>query len=108
MTTTSAGTTRVLVAARLSRGVGEDEKSRIDRDDEEAEKWAADREGTEIVAVSKDPNVSGSVPPWKRPSLGPWLRDANLVKGYDEIVASAIDRLGRNARDLHDLRRWAE
>jgi len=101
-------TTRVLVAARLSRGVGEDEKSRIDRDDEDAQKWAADREGTEIVAVSKDPNVSGSVSPWKRPSLGPWLTDTNLIAQYDEIVASAIDRLGRNARDLSDLRRWAE
>ena len=27
---------------------------------------------------------------------------------YDEIVASTIDRLGRNARDLAKLRGWAE
>ena len=27
---------------------------------------------------------------------------------YDEIVASSVDRVGRSARDLHDLQSWAE
>ena len=99
--------TRVLVAARLSR-VTEQGQSRIERDDEAAEKWATGREGCTIVAVSKDAGVSGGTSPWKRPQLGPWLTDPALIARYDEIVASSIDRLGRSARDLHDLRAWAE
>ncbi len=99
--------TRVLVAARLSR-VTEQGQSRIERDDQAAEKWATGRDGSTIVAVSKDAGVSGAVSPWKRPSLGKWLTDPALMATYDEIVASSIDRLGRSARDLHDLRAWAE
>ena len=85
--------TRVLVAARLSR-VTDQGQSRIERDDEAAEKWATGREGCTIVAVSKDAGVSGGTSPWKRPQLGPWLTDPALIARYDEIVASSIDRLG--------------
>jgi DNA invertase Pin-like site-specific DNA recombinase len=107
MTRTNASPTRVLVAARLSR-VTDQGHSRIERDDQAAEKWAAGRDDCRIVAVSKDAGVSGAVSPWKRPQLGPWLTDPALLCQYDEIVASSIDRLGRSARDLHDLRAWAE
>lgn len=105
---TSRGTTaRVLVAARLSR-VTSQGKSRIERDDQAAQKWAEGREGCEIVHVTEDPGVSGDVDPWKRPSLGPWLSDPALMAQYDEIVASSIDRLGRSTQDLYRLRKWAE
>ena len=65
--------TRVLVAARLSR-VTEQGQSRIERDDQAAEKWATGRDGCTIVAVSKDAGVSGAVSPWKRKRLGPGSR----------------------------------
>src|ERR1039458_5510253 len=45
---TITATTRVLVAVRLSR-VTDKGKSRIERDDELAEKWATGRQGCEIV-----------------------------------------------------------
>jgi DNA invertase Pin-like site-specific DNA recombinase len=99
--------TRILVAARLSR-ITDSGRTRIERDDEAAQRSAASREDATIVAVSEDAGVSGGTSPWKRPSLGKWLTDPNLIASYDEILASSIDRLGRSARDLHDLRAWAE
>jgi len=99
--------TRVLVAARLSR-VTEQGQTRIDRDDQAAQKWAEGREGVTVVAVSEDAGVSGSVSPWDRKGLGPWLTDPARLCQYDEIVASTMDRLGRSTRDLNDLRSWAE
>jgi len=99
--------TRVLVAARLSRLVDKSEASRIERDEEAGRQWA-EANGAEVIAVTKDRGVSGAISPWKRPGLGPWLSDPEKVGQYDMIVASAIDRLGRDARDLDDLKAWAE
>lgn len=98
-------TTRVLVAARLSRTSGG--PSRIERDDEAARAWAQ-ANGRTVVATSEDPGVSGSVSPFKRKGLGPWLTDSFLLTEYDEIVASSVDRLGRNFRDMCTLRDWCE
>ena len=101
-------TNRALVAARLSRTVkGGEGRSRIERDDESAQKWA-EANGRVIVAVSEDAGVSGGTDPFKRPGLGKFLTDPVKRAQYDEIVASTLDRLGRNARDLAELRNWAE
>jgi len=96
---------RALVAARLSRAT--DGPDRIERDDEQARAWA-EREGHEVVELAADAGVSGAVSAFKRPSLGPWLTDPALVVRYDVIVASTVDRLGRDARDSMELRSWAE
>jgi site-specific DNA recombinase len=92
--------------ARLSR-VTDDGKSRIERDDDAAQEWAR-ANGRTVAAMSEDRGVSGATDPFKRPSLGPWLTDPVKMAQYDEIVASSLDRLGRNARDLHRLQEWAE
>ena len=98
--------TRVLVAARLSRS--SDEASRIERDDEKARAWA-EANGRQVAATVEDAGVSGSVSPFKRKGLGPWLdTEGVLIHDYDEIVASSVDRLGRNFRDMCALRDWAE
>lgn len=97
----------MLVAARLSR-VTEKGKTRIERDDEQAQKWAIAQGDREVVATAEDPGVSGATDPFKRPGLGPYLTDPALLATYDEVVASTLDRLGRNARDLARLRDWAE
>lgn len=95
---------RLLHAARLSRmrydSIG------IEKQDEQAATYAA-AYGHEIVAVASDTDVSGSTDPMKRPKLGPYLTDPVLRSGYDGIVASALDRFGRNARHLVELRDWA-
>jgi DNA invertase Pin-like site-specific DNA recombinase len=102
--------TRVLVAARLSRLVKGRDQLSIERQDDTARKYAAEV-GDDSPIVVPDPGVSGSVSPFKRPKLGPYLNEKDhpeLVDSWTELVASAIDRLGRNARDLAELRAWCE
>lgn len=98
---------RVLVAARLSRVVRGRDQLSIERQDESARRYAAEAGDPEPI-LAADAGVSGSVSPFKRPALGRYLTDPELLGQWDEIVASAIDRLGRNARDLADLRAFAE
>jgi DNA invertase Pin-like site-specific DNA recombinase len=103
---------RWIVAARLSR-VAKQHRDRDDvingiaTQDERAAEWAR-AEGHVIVHCTKDPNVSGSVPPWERPELGPWLTEPDKIIQYDGIVAYAVDRLSREYYDLTWLRKWAE
>ncbi|MFE5734414.1 recombinase family protein [Streptomyces sp. NPDC056528] len=58
---------------------------------------AAAAVGGHIIAWADDWEVSGATDPMTRPKLGPWLRDERGE--YDGIVASAVDRLGRNVVD---------
>lgn len=97
---------RVLHVARLSR-LRDASQTGLDRQDESGARYAAVH-GYKLVATAADADVSGSVSPWDRPALGPWLKDPDRVAQYDELVAAALDRLGRNARDLSRLRDWAE
>jgi site-specific DNA recombinase len=61
-----------------------------------------------IVHVTKDRNISGAVPPWERPELGPWLTDPTKLVLYDGLVAYEVDRLSRDYADVGWLRKWAE
>ena len=95
---------RVLIAARLSQGTGEE--SRIERDDLAAREWA-DRNGHDVIATSAD-YVSGGTNPFEREHLGPWLTDPAKIAQWDIIVASKLDRLARSVRYLHDLQQWCD
>ncbi len=75
--------------------------------DRRAAAWAQ-AEGHVIVHVTRDKNVSGAVPPWERPELGPWLTDPVKLVQYDGIVAYTVDRLSREYYDTAWLRKWAE
>ena len=105
---------RWVVAARLSR-ISKKDRERgdelingIQTQDLRSAEWAA-VEGHVIVGVTKDRNVSGAIPPWKRPELGPWLTDPKLLVKYDGIVAYDVSRLSRGGNyDVSWLRRWAE
>jgi site-specific DNA recombinase len=104
---------RWLVAARLSRmskrdrARGDELINGIQTQDRWSTDWAQ-REGHVIVHVTKDRNVSGAVPPWERPELGPWLTDPVKLVQYDGIVAFDVGRLSREYVDLAWLRKWAE
>lgn len=52
--------------------------------------------------------MSGAMPPWERPELGPWLTDPVKLVQYDGIIAYEVSRLSREYYDLAWLRRWAE
>ena len=104
---------RWLVAARLSR-VAKRDRDRgdalitgIQTQDTNSTDWAQ-QEGHVIVHVTHDRNVSGTVAPWERPELGPWLTDPVKVVQYDGIVAYDVSRLSREYFDLAWLRKWAE
>lgn len=102
-----------LVAARLSRVAKKDRLrgdaviNGIHTQDRRAVEWLQ-QQGHEHVDTTKDKNVSGAMPPWERPELGPWLTDPNLIVRYDGIVAYEVSRLSRDYADLAWLRKWAE
>lgn len=54
--------------------------------------------GGHIIGWADDWEVSGATDPMTRPELGPWLRGE--MGPYDGIVGSAVDRIGRNTRDV--------
>jgi site-specific DNA recombinase len=54
--------------------------------------------GGHIIGWADDWEVSGATDPLTRPELGPWLRGE--MGPYDGIVGPAVDRIGRNTRDV--------
>jgi hypothetical protein len=77
---------RVIVAARLSQlqrdgseGIG------LDTQDTRSRNWA-EREGHDVLAVVADTR-SGTVAPWDRRNLRPWVTDPERIAQYDAIVA---------------------
>ncbi|MGW2838170.1 recombinase family protein [Streptomyces sp. NPDC001493] len=54
--------------------------------------------GGHVIAWADDWEISGATDPMMRPNLGPWLRDE--MGPYNGIAGSAVDRIGRNQRDV--------
>ncbi len=99
---------RLILAARLSaRHAGGQQGIGIETQDQRSREWA-ERDGHTIVAVVADVK-SGTVAPWDRPSLKPWVTDPDLLVQYDGILAYKNDRLSRGAwEDEVRIRQWAE
>jgi site-specific DNA recombinase len=57
--------------------------------------------------VDYDLNVSGSVSPFERPGLGPWMRDDRLDQ-WDGLCVAKLDRLTRSLFDFVTLASWLE
>ncbi|MFJ3881819.1 recombinase family protein [Streptomyces sp. NPDC090077] len=61
--------------------------------------------GYRVVGVARDLNVSATkVPPWRRPQLGPWLRDR--IPEFDVLLFWKMDRLVRKVADLTTMITW--
>ncbi len=111
--TTTEEPERWLVAARLSRMTKRDRErgdeliTGIATQDKRSAEWAM-TEGHTIAHVTRDRGVSGSIAPWDRPELGPWLTDPRKMSQYDGIVAWDAARVSRDYADLPNLRKWAE
>ncbi|MFF8437511.1 MULTISPECIES: recombinase family protein [Streptomyces] len=58
----------------------------------------AEANDAHIIAWADDWEVSGAMDPLKRPKLGPWL--TGRMGPYDGIAGAAVDRIGRNVRDV--------
>ncbi|MEV5955570.1 recombinase family protein [Streptomyces sp. NPDC051987] len=67
---------------------------------------ACRRGGMELVDFAVDIDVSVSISPWVRPSLGDWLN--NKKDQFDHIIILKIDRIARSVRHLSDIIEWCE
>lgn len=59
--------------------------------------YAVEAVGGHIIGWADDWEVSGATDPMTRPKLGPWLRGE--MGPFDGLVASAVDRIGRNVEE---------
>ena len=112
MTEERQPTMRLLLAARKSNKLRDREGHQhlsvsIEIQDKQAKDWA-EREGHTVVAVTADIK-SGTVAPWDRPKLRPWVTKPELMAQYDGILAYKNDRLSRGCwADETRIRLWAE
>ena len=60
-----------------------------------------------ITEADYDLDVSGSISPFERPGLGPWLQEDRLGM-WDAICVAKLDRLTRSLFDFVTLTSWLE
>jgi DNA invertase Pin-like site-specific DNA recombinase len=103
---------RLVLAARKSTKIRDGDGHQVDPisiqiQDQRGREWA-ERQGHVIVAVTDDIK-SGTVAPWDRPKLRPWVTDPALMASYDGILATKNDRLSRGEWDDEArIRQWAK
>ena len=96
---------KLLAVVRLSRD--SDDTTSPERQLARVEDYAAVH-GHEIVGVAEDLDVSGSVSPFERPSLGSWLTDETNVALWDGLIVSRLDRVSRSSLDFLNLHNWMD
>lgn len=79
----------------------------MERQDESIE-YTVKARGDTLVAIAHDTDVSGSVSPFDREGLGPWLTDPAKVGQWDYLVFTKLDRLTRSLGDFDDLVQWCD
>ena len=95
---------RILVAARLSQLA--DGQTGLDTQDAQATAWAT-ANGHVIVHVAAD-RKSGTVQPWNRPHLRPWVTEDSKLAQYDAVLAYRLDRLSRgDNQSTNAIEAWA-
>jgi DNA invertase Pin-like site-specific DNA recombinase len=92
---------------RLS--VLEDNSTSPERQMSKIETYArlGDHELIRITEAGYDLDVSGSVSPFDRPGLSPWLRE-DLLNMWDAICVAKLDRLTRSLLDFVTFTSWLE
>jgi DNA invertase Pin-like site-specific DNA recombinase len=94
-----------LVATRLSHKT--DESTSIERQTEQGTLTAQIR-GDKVIHITEDTDISGSVSPFLRDGLGPWLTEQNKIDQWDVLIVSKVDRLTRSLSDFDDLVAWLD
>jgi site-specific DNA recombinase len=95
---------RVLGATRLSHDT--DASTSIERQREAIEGWSR-AQGHQVVAITEDADVSGSIAPQERDGLGPWL-SSRKVGQWDVLVVAKLDRVSRSLMDFASLLEWCQ
>lgn len=95
---------RVLGATRLSHET--DASTSIERQREAIEGWSR-VQGHQVVAITEDTDVSGSIAPQDRDGLGPWL-SSGKVGQWDVLAVAELDRVSRPLLDFASLLEWCQ
>ena len=95
---------RVLGAARLSHDT--DASTSIERQREAIGGWSR-AQGHQVVAITEDTDVSGSIAPQERDGLGPWLSNGKVGQ-WDVLVVAKLDRVSRSLMDFASLLEWCQ
>lgn len=98
---------RLLPCIRLS--VLEDASTSPERQFDKIQTFGrlGDHELVPITEADYDLDVSGSISPFERPGLGPWLQEDRLGM-WDAICVAKLDRLTRSLFDFVTLTSWLE
>jgi len=101
---------QVLGAARLSKDA--DESTSIERQGSGINGWADLRSNTtgddyRVIHITEDSDVSGSVSPFDRAGLGPYLREP-LLSTWQTLVVFRLDRLTRSIADFEAIWKFLE
>jgi site-specific DNA recombinase len=96
---------RALGARRLSRKT--DESTSMERQGEQIELTARIR-GDSLVCMTEDTDVSGSISPFEREDLGPWLTDPDKISQWDVLIVAKLDRLTRSLKHFDDIISWLD
>src|SRR5690606_34795862 len=96
--------TPALGSIRLSRL--HDTSTSPERQREVIRRWSVQNE-LNLVHITEDLDVSGSVNPFERDELGPWLTDTP-PQPWTVLVAWRLDRVSRSALDTLRLLEWLE
>src|SRR5690348_3894785 len=96
---------KVLGAARLSHDT--DASTSIERQREDIQRRVHADRGT-LVGITEDTDVSGSISPFERADLGPWLTDPKLIAKWDTLMVAKLDRLSRSVLDFGELLKWCK
>jgi len=81
--------------SKLQRGGQQD--IGIDTQDEKSRAFC-EREGMTVVGVVAD-TKSGTVAPWDRKNLKPWVTEPEKMARYDAVVAYKTDRWSRGTQE---------
>ncbi len=95
---------RVLGATRLSHDT--DASTSIERQQEAIQGWSR-AQGHQIIAITEDTDVSGSIAPQERDGLGPWLSNGKVAQ-WDVLVVAKLDRVSRSLMDFASLLEWCQ
>lgn len=96
---------RALGVARISNLT--DESTSMPRQTEQIDYTVKGR-GDTLIHIAEDTDVSGSVSPFDRDGLGPWLTDPKLICQWDYLIFTKLDRLTRSLGDFDDLVNWCD
>jgi DNA invertase Pin-like site-specific DNA recombinase len=96
---------RALGVRRLSHLT--DESTSIERQGDQIENNVKAR-GDALVYMTCDTDVSGSVSPFEREDLGPWLTDPDKIAQWDYLIFTKLDRLTRSLIDFDTIVNWCD